>query len=64
MNEDLAKRTVASPHWRWMRGMLASDTGLRYDEFTQFMLDDWEGEIPDLADPATKNRSRSSCGCT
>ena len=33
-----------------MPGMLASDTGLRYDEF---ILDDWEGEIPDLSDPAT-----------
>jgi hypothetical protein len=46
---DLAKRAVASPHWRWMPGMLAADTGLRLDEMTT----DWEGERPDLTDPAT-----------
>ena len=49
---DLAKRAVACKHWRWMPGS-AFDTGLRYDGFAQFMLDDWEGEIPDLTDPAT-----------
>lgn len=47
--QTLARRAVACKGWRWMPGMLASDTGLRYDEFTQY----WEGEIPDLADPAT-----------
>ena len=52
VTEDLAKRAVACKHWRWMPGS-AFDTGLRYDEFAQFMLDDWEGEIPDLTDPAT-----------
>jgi len=48
MNE-LSKRAVACKGWRWMRGMLAKDTGLRLDEET----DDWEGEVPDLSDPAT-----------
>ena len=48
--EALARRAVACRGWRWMPGMLASDTGLRYDEF--ILGDDWEGEIPDLDDPS------------
>ena len=49
--QTLARRAVACKGWRWMPGMLASDTGLRYDEF--ILGDDWEGESPDLTDPAT-----------
>lgn len=49
INEDLARRAMASKHWRWLPGMLAADTGLRLDEMT----DDWEAEVPDLDDPAT-----------
>lgn len=49
--EEWGRGAVACKGWRWMPGMLASDTGLRYDEF--ILGDDWEGEIPDPDDPAT-----------
>ena len=39
------------PNFRWVPGMLAADTGLRFDEFTR--LEDWEAEEVDLNDVAT-----------
>ena len=46
---DLASRAVACKHWRWLPGMHDSETGLRPLSWS----DDWEGEVPDLTDPAT-----------
>ena len=37
---------------RWVPGMFASDTGLRFDELT--LDSDWEGKIADLSDPASR----------
>ena len=48
---ELGNRAVACKGWRWMPGMLSSDTGLRLDEFT--FEKDWEAKYPDLTDPAT-----------
>ena len=43
---------VALPGWEWLMGMLAYDTGLRFDEFS--LMFDWEGDsVPDPDDPAT-----------
>ena len=62
---ELAKRAVASPHWRWLPGMLRCATGPhpsgpqgprteRWDEDDDFIVGwsdtDW---LPDLSDPAT-----------
>jgi len=49
--KELAERAVNAKGWRWMPGMLSSDTGLRLDEFT--LEKDWEAKYPDLTDPAT-----------
>jgi len=49
--KEIAQRAVACKHWRWIPGMLSSDTGLRLDEFT--LEEDWEAKYPDLTDPAT-----------
>ena len=60
--QDLAKRAVASPHWRWMPGMLA-----RYENGGWYRVTEADGvgmpvsyrpqdpryAFPDLDDPAT-----------
>jgi hypothetical protein len=45
---ELARRAVASPHWRWMPGML-TDVGERVTDPAVCYL----GTLPDLTDPAT-----------
>lgn len=62
--QDLAKRAVASPHWRWMPGMLDTEgkrVACRVAEGTvRWVKDTWVSEwwhpgyeLPDLDDPAT-----------
>lgn len=68
MSDDLARRAVASKHWRWAPGMLTQHgriCGAGYlvsddiDEGGQpFVdctdtIDDWSNLTPDLSDPAT-----------
>ena len=48
VTEDLARRAIAAPHWRWMPGML-TDVGERVTDPTICYL----GTLPDLDDPAT-----------
>lgn len=48
--DEPAKRAVASPHWRWMPGMLALPPKAdRCQRDSQMMV----GRLPDLEDPAT-----------
>ena len=49
MSDDLARRAVASPHWRWMPGML-TEHGNRYVAEGQYPR---RSVLPDLTDPAT-----------
>ena len=47
-NQDLARRAIACPGWRWMPGML-TDCGERVTDPGVCYL----GTLPDLTDPAT-----------
>ena len=67
-NDDLARRAVACPRWRWQPGMLTQhgricgagylvsddvdDGGQPYVDCTD-TIDDWSSLLPDLSDPAT-----------
>jgi len=57
--EELAKRAVASKHWRWLPGMRAvgrrtlPTAWFRLEESIPNLTGEWADAIPDLADPAT-----------
>lgn len=64
--ENLGRRAVQCPHWRWMAGMLDTMGGRvvtvttdlisaadDYGSIEAFTRNEWEGSEPDLTDPAT-----------
>ena len=66
VTEDLARRAIASPHWRWMPGMRAvSQSGKHWRVWSdarsvyepEGCMDnvpaEWSKDVPDLSDPAT-----------
>lgn len=56
MNHDeLARRAVKSPHWRWMPGMRwrTDDDAGRLDDYQPEYMGRPSDALPDLTDPAT-----------
>ena len=49
---ELAQRATASPHWRWMPGMIAGCGGRRA-RARRKGGPPYRGALPDLTDPAT-----------